>query len=43
MNISKFYIKNNKVIEHPSEINKKEDVNNYALNMAKAGKDLGNY
>lgn len=30
MNMSKFYIKNNMVIEHPAEIKKKEDLNNFA-------------
>jgi len=39
MNMSKFWIKQNKVIQHPAEINKKEDLNNYAMNIAKTGKD----
>jgi serine/threonine-protein kinase ULK/ATG1 len=34
MNMSKFYIKNNQVIDHPAEIKKKEEINNYALKMA---------
>lgn len=38
MNMSRFYIKNNKVINHPSEIEKKQEINNYAINVAKAGK-----
>jgi serine/threonine-protein kinase ULK/ATG1 len=37
MNMSRFYIKNNKVIDHPSEIDKKADLNNFAINMAKTG------
>lgn len=31
MNMSKFYIKNNMVIDHPAEIKKKEDLNNYTM------------
>lgn len=31
MNMSKFYIKNNMVIDHPAEIKKKEDLNNFAM------------
>ena len=27
MSISRFYIKNNKVINHPAEINKKKELN----------------
>lgn len=38
LNMSKFYINCNKVIEHPNEIKQKEDLNNYAINMAKTGK-----
>lgn len=38
MSMSRFYIKNNKVIEHPSEIEKKEQINDYALNVVKNGK-----
>ncbi|EGR27762.1 protein kinase domain protein [Ichthyophthirius multifiliis] len=37
MNLSRFYIKNNKVINHPSEIEKKQEINNYAINVAKGG------
>jgi len=29
MNMSKFYIKNNMVIDHPADIKKKEDLNNF--------------
>ncbi|KAL4509999.1 hypothetical protein ABPG72_010192 [Tetrahymena utriculariae] len=43
MNMSRFYIKNNKVIQHPSEIEKKQEINNYAINVAKAGKNQNNY
>ncbi len=32
--MSRFYIKNNRVIDHPSEINKKEELNNYAIQVA---------
>lgn len=35
MNMSRFYIKNNMVIQHPSEINKKEEINNFAIQAAK--------
>ncbi len=38
MNMSKFYIKNNMVIEHPTDIIKKEEINNFALNVAKTNK-----
>lgn len=30
-NMSKFYINNNKVIDHPAEIRKKEELNEYAI------------
>lgn len=40
--MSKFYINNNKVIEHPAEIKKKEDLNNYAMQITKdVQKDKG--
>ena len=29
--MSRFYIKNNMVIEHPSEILKKKEINSYAI------------
>lgn len=35
LNMSRFYIKNNMVIAHPAEINKKEELNNYAIQVAK--------
>ena len=35
LNMSRFYIKNNMVIAHPAEINKKEELNNYAIQIAK--------
>lgn len=34
-NVSKFYINNNKVIDHPAEISKKQDLNNFAMQLAK--------
>ncbi|CAD8069354.1 unnamed protein product [Paramecium sonneborni] len=37
MNMSKFYIKNNMVIDHPAEIKKKEDLNNFAMQVAQKG------
>lgn len=43
MNMSRFYIKNNKVIQHPSEIEKKQELNNYAIGVAKNGKNNDNY
>lgn len=43
MNMSRFYIKNNKVINHPSEIEKKQEINNYAINVAKGGQNQDNY
>jgi serine/threonine-protein kinase ULK/ATG1 len=39
LNMSKFYIKNNMVIDHPAEIKKKEELNNFTIQMAKEGKD----
>lgn len=49
-NISRFYIKNNKVIDHVSEIDKKKDINDFALNAVKnplkqnvVNKFTGNY
>lgn len=38
-NMSKFYINNNKVIEHPADIEKKKDLNNFAMQVAKGDKD----
>ena len=38
-NISKFYIKNNKVIDHPEEIEKKKDINNFAFDISKNKKN----
>lgn len=35
MNASRFYIKNNKVIDNVAEIEKKEDINNYAHKISK--------
>ncbi len=35
MSMSKFYIKNNVVIDHPSEIDKKKNVNEFAIELAK--------
>ena len=35
MSISRFYIKNNKVINHPVEINKKKELNQFTVEMAK--------
>lgn len=37
--MSKFYLKNNIVVDHPKEINQKENINNYALQvMSSKGK-----
>ena len=33
--MSKFYIKNNVVIDHPSDIDKKKNLNEYAIELAK--------
>ena len=35
MSMSKFYIKNNVVIDHPSDIDKKKNLNEYAIELAK--------
>ena len=35
MSMSKFYIKNNVVIDHPSEIDKKKELNEFAIEQAK--------
>ena len=37
-NMSKFYIKNNMVILHPAEILKKQEINNFALDVVKKNK-----
>jgi serine/threonine-protein kinase ULK/ATG1 len=39
MNISRFYINNNKVVNHVAEINKKEELNNFAIQVAKGKKE----
>ena len=31
LSMSKFYIKNNMVINHPAEINQKKELNNFAI------------
>ena len=31
--MSKFYMKNNMVVDHPKEINQKENINNYAYEV----------
>lgn len=33
MNVSKFYLKANMVVDHPKEIEKKENMNNYAYDV----------
>lgn len=33
MNVSKFYLKANMVVDHPKEIEKKENLNNYAYDV----------
>jgi len=38
LNISKFYINNNKVVQHVADINKKQDLNNYTREVAKGQK-----
>ena len=35
MSMSKFYIKNNMVINHPFDINKKKELNQFAIELAK--------
>ena len=35
MSMSKFYIKNNMVINHLSDINKKKELNQFAIEIAK--------
>lgn len=35
LSMSKFYIKNNVVIDHPSEIDKKKELNEFAIEQAK--------
>jgi len=42
MNISRFYINNNKVVQHVAEINKKEELNKFAIDVAK-GKNANEY
>ena len=38
LNMSKFYLKNNMVVDHPKEIVKKENINNYAYDVVKKKK-----
>jgi len=38
LNISKFYINNNKVVQHVADINKKQDLNNYTREVARGQK-----
>jgi len=38
LNISKFYINNNKVVQHVADISKKQDLNNYTREVAKGQK-----
>lgn len=33
LNMSKFYMKNNMVVDHPNEISKKKNINNYAYDV----------
>ena len=33
LNMSKFYMKNNMVVDHPNEISKKQNINNYAYEV----------
>lgn len=35
MNMSRFYLKNNRVVSHPEDIKQKEEVNEFAINIAK--------
>lgn len=37
LNTSKYYLKNNLVIENPSQIHENQDVNEYLLNVIKSG------
>ncbi|CAK70691.1 unnamed protein product (macronuclear) [Paramecium tetraurelia] len=37
MNMRKFYIKNNLVFDHPADLKKKEDLNNFAIQIAQKG------
>ena len=41
LNMSKFYIKANIVVDHPDEIAKKEQINNYAIDVVKGKADTG--
>ena len=38
LNMSKFYLKNNMVVDHPKEISKKENINNHAYDVVKKKK-----
>ena len=38
LNMSKFYINNNKVVQHVADINKKQDLNDYTRDVAKGKK-----
>ena len=39
--MSKFYIKANMVVDHPDEIAKKQNINNYAIDVVNGKKDTG--
>ncbi len=41
MNMSKFYIKTNMVVEHPTEIQKRQGVNDYAYNVINSHESKG--
>lgn len=45
LNMSRFYINNNKVVQHVAEINKKEELNNFTRELVKGNKknDKSNY
>jgi len=43
LNLSKFYINNNKVVQHVADINKKEDLNNFTREVVKGKKKEGQF
>jgi hypothetical protein len=40
MSMSKFYIRNNAVIDHPSIIEKKKEINDFTITLAKKNNTL---
>jgi hypothetical protein len=42
-NISRFYVKNNKVIDNPAEIERNKNINQFAFNAGKDDKKVSSF